>query len=529
MKTAALHLAFFGLCALGPAAVQAGEVYDPPAGPGRYILTPEPAATPRIHGAAVFGVRPGAPFLYAIPATGQAPLDYQIDGLPAGLQLDRHSGHITGRIAAPEPGRITVTLKVSNSLGSDQRKSTLVVGDTIQLTPALGWNSWNSWGNLIDQDKVLASAKAMVDKGLAAYGWTYINIDDCWQGQRGGPDHALQPNSKFPDMKAMTQAVHALGLKVGIYSTPWVTSYAGFAGGSADNPEGTWLAPGSTDGARKKKDHRLGKFPFAANDARQWADWGIDYLKYDWSPNDPASIVKMADALKASGRDINYSLSNSAPIEHAALIQQQANSWRTTGDLKDRWDGPGSCLNFLQVWDGHRKWLEQGGRGGPGHFPDADMLVVGDVVEGNVNERARPSRLTPDEQYTHISLWSLWSAPMLIGCPIEQMDAFTRSLLTNSEVLAIQQDEHAVAGRTVFNEQGIEIVVKELADGSKAFGLFNRNAAPQVVAATWKLLDLDGPQGLRDVWRQKDLGHFADGFAANVPAHGVILIQATKR
>jgi len=528
MRIQIIYLSSIWISALGPLALQAGEAYDPPVGQGRYILTPPPTPTPKIHGAPVFGVRPGSPFLYTIPATGKPPLDYQIEGLPRGLQVDVHTGQITGRIEASQPGRHTMTFKVSNSLGSNHRQFSIIVGDAIQLTPALGWNSWNCWGAQIDQNKVLASSRAMVKKGLAAHGWTYINIDDCWQGSRDGSSHALQPNQKFPDMKAMVQAIHTMGLKVGIYSTPWVTSYAGFPGGSADNPEGEWVASGVKDDTGRNSSWRVGKYSFAANDARQWADWGIDYLKYDWNPNDPESITRMSDALKASGRDITYSLSNSAPIEHAALIQKKANSWRTTGDLKDRWDGPGFLLNLLQVWDGHRAWLEKGGSSGPGRFPDADMLVVGDVIEKNENEQPRPSRLTPDEQYTHVSLWSLWSAPMLIGCPVEQMDDFTVGLLTNSEVLAIQQDERAVAGRTLLNEHGIEIIVKDLADGSKVFGMFNRNETAQVISLDWKMLGISGPQGLRDVWRQKDLGNFADSFSARVPSHGVILIHATK-
>jgi alpha-galactosidase len=342
-------------------------------------------------------------------------------------------------------------------------------------------------------------------------------MDDTWQGERGGEFNAIQPNKKFPDMKKLCDDVHALGLKIGIYSTPWNTSYAGFCGGSSDNAEGNW----------KRGDKKgIGSFHFDENDARQWAEWGIDYLKYDWKPNDPPSIERMATALRHCGRDIVYSLSNSEPIENAKVVSTNANCWRTTNDLKDRWNEKGPNNNLRQNWEGHRHWLEQGCYGSPGHFPDADMLVVGDVVEKNNAEAPRPSRLTPDEQYTHLSLWSLWSCPLLIGCPIERMDAFTLNLLTNPEVLDIQQDARGTAGRTVRNEDDVEIIVKELSDGSKAIGLFNRNAEAKVVVADWKTLGFSGPQRLRDVWRNKDIGTYEGSFSAKIRPHGVVLLRA---
>jgi alpha-galactosidase len=433
------------------------------------------------------------------------------------LHLDADTGRITGTIDSKKECRYPIKLVAENSSGRAEKQFTIIVGETICLTPPLGWNSWNAWGHKVNQDNVLASARAMVEKGLARYGWTFINMDDTWQGERGGEFNAIQPNKKFPDMKKLCDDVHALGLKIGIYSTPWNTSYAGYVGGSSDNPEGHW----------KRGDKKgIGSFHFDENDARQWAAWGIDYLKYDWKPNDPPSIERMATALRHSGRDIVYSLSNSEPIENAKVVNTYANCWRTTNDLKDRWNEKGPNNNLRQNWEGHRHWLEQGCYGSPGHFPDADMLVVGDVVEKNAAEAPRPSRLTPDEQYTHVSLWSLWSCPLLIGCPIERMDAFTLNLLTNPEVLDIQQDARGIAGRTVRNEEDLEIIVKELSDGSRAIGLFNRNAEARVVVADWKTLGFSGPQRLRDVWRNKDIGTYEGSFSAKVRPHGVVLLRA---
>src|SRR5271154_6666987 len=278
----------------------AAPVYGEGDGP---ILTPPPPDTPRINGPSVFGVRPGSIFLYCIPATGTRPIIFAADNLPDGLMLDSATGRITGVL--PQPGEIAVTLRATNSLGTAEKRFRIVVGDKIGLTPAMGWNSWNCWAGSVDQGKVLSSAQAMVHSGLKDHGWTYINIDDTWQGPRGGRFNALRGNEKFPNMHSMCNAIHAMGLKVGIYSTPWITSYAGFPGGSSDLPDGKWTREMSND-----KFHKLGAFPFARSDARQFAAWGFDYLKYDWNPNDIDHVREMSDALRESGRDIIFSLSN---------------------------------------------------------------------------------------------------------------------------------------------------------------------------------------------------------------------------
>jgi alpha-galactosidase len=504
------------------------SIYSPVQEEGLYRLTPPESFVPQINGPSVFGVRPGSPFLYTIPVSGERPVTFFADGLPSGLSLEETTGRITGSITEMAFQEYNVIFRAQNSKGTAQKGFKIKVGDQICLTPPLGWNSWNCWGHQVNQENVLASARAMVDKGLAQYGWTYINIDDTWQGERGGVHNAIQSHpEKFPDMKNLCDDVHDLGLKIGLYSTPWITSYAGFVGESSDSPDGAWNRKdfyGDNWHARGRN-FRYGKYSFETNDAGQWAEWGIDYLKYDWAPNDRVNTTAMADALEGSGRDIIYSLSNSARLEEADVFVKKVNCWRTTGDLKDRWNTEGPNLNLCQVWEMHRAWLTAGTRGGPGHFPDADMLVVGPVVENNAGEKPRPSRLTADEQYTHISLWALWSCPLLIGCPIDQLDDFTLGLLKNSEVLAVQQDERGVAGKTVYNRKNVEIIVKTLADGSKSIGLFNRNDQVQTVSVDWDAAELQGEQQLRDVWRQKDIGKFDQSFSARVPAHGVVFVR----
>jgi alpha-galactosidase len=483
-----------------------------------YILTPPESPAPRINGARVFGVRPGHPFLYTIAATGKRPMIFAAKGLPKGLKLDAQAGRITGMLK--KAGDCVVTLRATNAEGTATNTLKIVVGEKIALTPPLGWNSWNCWAGAVDQDKVLRSAKAMVVSGLINHGWTYVNIDDTWQGKRGGKDLALQSNAKFPDMKGLCDQIHAMGLKAGIYSTPWVASYANHAGGSSDDPNGAFA--GVPKGMKFKKDgtqmpFAFGKHSFAKADAKQWGKWGIDYLKYDWFPFKTPQVQEMAGALRESGRDIVYSLSNTAPFAGAADWARLANSWRTTGDIRDTWNSM-SKIGFAQD-----RWTPFAG---PGHWNDPDMLVVGYVGWG---PRLHPSRLAPDEQYTHISLWCLLSAPLLIGCDMERLDPFTLSLLTNDEVLAIDQDPLGREARRVAldDQQHRQAWAKPLENGSVAVGLFNAAPTPGRCVVTWQELGLAGPQVARDLWRQKDLGVFDGKFESDVASHGVCLITLT--
>lgn len=488
----------------------------------KYILTPKAPDTPRINGAKVFGVRPGSQFLYTIPATGIRPMTFAAKNLPKGLKLDPKTGQITGKVK--NSGEYTVTLTATNSLGTASRDLRIVAGDKIALTPPMGWNSWNCWGDAVSQEKVLSSAKAMVDKGLINHGWQYINIDDGWQGLRGGKHNAVMTNDKFPDMKGLADTIHAMGLKIGIYSGPWVGTYAGHVGSYSDNPDGTydWVEKYANENYRfvdpeKKIKHGInyhhGKYSFVKNDVQQWVDWGMDYLKYDWNPNDVYHVTEMHDALRSHDRDIVFSMSNSGPWGDAPQWKKMVNCWRTTGDIKDTWEKV-YRQGFTQT-----KWAPFVG---PGHWIDPDMLVVGMVGWG---PKLHYTRLTADEQYTHISLWSLLSSPLLIGCDMAQLDDFTLSLLTNDEVIEVNQDPLGVQAMIVAQDGNVVVFAKPLEDGSMAVGLFNIGTKDTQGTVTWKSLGLRGKQTVRDLWRQKDVAESEESFTTPLAPHGTRFIK----
>jgi len=490
------------------------------------ILTPKAGEGPRINGARVFGARPGSAFLFTIPATGVRPMSFSARDLPEGLVLDAATGRITGVL--PKEGEWVVTLGATNAKGTAERKLKIVGGPRIALTPPMGWSSWNCWGQKVTEDHVRRAARAMVETGLINHGWSYINIDDGWQGVRGGEFRGIQPNGKFPDMKGLVDEIHGMGLKVGIYSTPWMGTFAGHIGSYADNKEGTywWIENGehsknyriggsdqSTEvfRANKQRQKTFGKVSFVPNDVAQWAAWGIDYLKYDWFP-DVAHTQEISEVLARQKRDIVLSISNTASPDLAAEWARLTNAWRTSGDLQDTWEYI-SGIGFTRD-----RWAPYSG---PGHWNDPDMLVVGVVGWG----KPHPTRLTPDEQYTHVSLWCLLAAPLLLGCDLEKLDEFTLSLLTNDEVIEVNQDPLGKQATRVAGEWCSDVYAKPLEDGGWAVGLFNRGAKAMKVSLAWSDLKIAGRQRVRDLWRQKDIGTFEGVYEAEVAPHGVVMVK----
>ena len=454
---------------------------------------------PAIHGPRVTGATPGRPFLFLIPATGKGPLTFGAKGLPKGLTLNGKTGIIKGSLAGP--GRTNVALTVRGPKGVANRTLTIVGGKrALAQTPPMGWNSWNVWASAVSDGKVRAAADAMVKSGLAAHGFQYINIDDCWEAGRDAEGNILT-NSKFPDMKALADYVHSKGLKLGIYSSPGPTTCAGYTA----------------------------SYEHEQQDADSYAKWGIDYLKYDWcsygsvAPPRPtlADMQKpysvMGAALNNTPRDILYSFCQYGMGDVWKWGEEiGGNCWRTTGDINDSWS---SLAGIAFSQDGHEKFA------GPGHWNDPDMLVVGKVGWG---PNLRASRLSPNEQILHISMWCLLSSPLLIGCDMTQLDKFTLSLLTNDEVLDVNQDPLGKPAGRKSKAGDSEVWARPLSDGTMAVGLFNRGSDPAKVTASWKDLGLKGAQPIRNLWLHKGMGRAKDTFTAMVPAHGCVLVKIGK-
>lgn len=480
-------------------------------------LTPKPPPEPRINGPKVFGVRPGHPLVFTIPATGDRPMAFSARGLPEGLNLEAATGRLSGVLKTP--GTHNVTLIAQNARGKAERAFRIVVGEKIALTPPMGWCSWNSWGGNIDADKIRAAAKGMAESGLINHGWCYVNIDDGWQGLRTGPEGALQGNKKFPNMKGLCDYVHGLGLKIGTYSTPWRLSYLRFAGEAADTADGKYYRRvGRVPAYPEQEDRPAGAgesgiresgFRFDEVDARQWAAWGFDMLKYDWKPADVRNTKRMADALRASGRDIIFYICTT-PLPDAKELAALANSFATRG-IRDN----GSSLIAMMVAPDPWKGLAS-----PGHWNDHDQLSLGTTARGH------KTGLTPDEQYAHVSLWCLLSAPLFLSCDLSHLDDFTRGLVTNDEVLEVDQDPLGKEAEPIHKDGDLQVWVKDMEDGSKAIGLFNLGPSVMQAAVPWKTLHIEQPQRVRDLWRQRDLPNIGDQIQTEIPSHGVMLMRA---
>ncbi len=462
-----------------------------------YILTPKVSDSVKINTPAVFGAHSGHPFLYKIPATGKTPLTYNANNLPKGLSLNAETGIITGKVS--DTGNYSVELIVKNNLNSKSQKFNIVIGDKLSLTPPLGWASWNAWGKRrVSDDVIRKTSDAMVHSGLINYGYSFINIDDGWEGIRDS-DSILQSNEKFPDMKALSDYIHSLGLKAGIYSSPGPRTCGNL----------------------------VASYKNEMIDARTYAEWGIDYLKYDLCSyvgiEDVSTLEGMQKpyrlmrrCLDSVERDIVYAMCQYGmlkPWEWGAEIG--TNLWRTTSDIDDTWY---SLTNIGFIQDPYAEYAKAG------HWNDPDMLVVGTLGYG-FSSTMHYTQLTPSEQYTHITLWSLLAAPLLISCDLMQIDDFTFSLLANSEMIEVNQDALAKQAKLIKRTAEYDIWAKPLFDGSYAVGIFNKTENLSEIHFDFALLNLSDKQWIRDIWRQKTLGLFNSSYNVEVPRHGAAFIK----
>lgn len=365
--------------------------------------------------------------------------------------------------------------------------------DGLALTPPMGWNSWNRFGCDIDEAKIEGVADALVASGMKDAGYRYVIIDDCWQIGRDAKGDIVADPVKFPHgIKALADYIHAKGLKFGIYSDTGIATCQG----------------------------RPGSRGYEYQDARQYAAWGVDYLKYDWcnvATQEPkSSYMLMKDALQKSGRPIVFSIcewGTHQPWTWARSVG--GNLWRTTGDIWDHWHGRGHNGDWLGVLDILDAEADLYAYAGPGGWNDPDMLEVGNGGMADAQYRA------------HFSLWAILAAPLIAGNDVRAMDAATHDILTNKEVIAIDQDALGVQGRRVAKADGAEVWMRPLADGGRGVVLLNRSDHVQNITASWT--DLGYPSTLklkvRDLWKHADLGARQGGYTVQVAPQSAVMIR----
>jgi len=507
------------------------EVYDARIG-NREILTPLPAAAPRINGPKVYGARPGRLFLYRIPTQGQRPIQFAARSLPAGFKLDAVSGIITGKTPAKR-GTYEVTFTAHNKHGTAERLFRLVIGDQIALTPPTGWNSWG--GHMVNvSDAVMRkAADVFITRGLADVGFQYVCIDDCWmrltramydaRSARVRQKHAaydyeatgtigpirdqygnILPNGKFPDMTALCAYIHSKGLKAGIYCSPGIRTCQSWAG----------------------------SYGHERADADQFARWGFDLLKYDQCSGGialnqlkqrvPGYQTKdfwkpMSDYLRVQDRDILYNLcqyGRDEPWTWAPSIAIQ--TWRIGGDLNHHVDH--YFQNALRIATELRQYSK------PGQWNDPDFMYIHRIKD--VSKMGEPSveiPLTTNQRYQYVTLWSIISAPFFFSCDIENIDDFTVRLLANADVLNINQDALGHVAEVVRNDDTREtVMLKRLADGSKALAIFNRGGDKEsVIEVGWGEIGVCCEADVYDVWRQKNMGVHKGGLSVRLSPNGV--------
>lgn len=477
------------------------------------IRTPKPAVTPRFQGPRLIGVRPGKPFLFRIPATGEKPLRFEAHGLPAGIVLD---GVVLRGRSPEKAGDYKVKLAAQNRHGRMEREFTVVVGERLALTPPMGWNHWYTHYDHVRDSTIREAAKIMVDSGMADFGYAYVSIDDCWMNKPGaedvevsGPSRDSQgriiANKRFPDMKGLTDYIHSLGLKAGTYTSPGPLTCAKF----------------------------VGAYRYEEQDARQIAEWGFDLLKYDWcsysrvaASKELAELKKpyelMGGLLRAQNRDIQMNLCQYGMGDvwkWGGEVGGQ--SWRTTGDLGLEKDSrlPG----FYSIGLKNAKLWEYAG---PGKWNDPDYILIGWV--GNARDQHAPPRrtaLTGDEQYSYMSMWALMASPLFYSGMMSKLDEFTLNVLCNGEVIDVNQDALGKQARVVRQTEEELVLAKPMEDGSMAVGLFNLSEKAGKITVSMDELGLRGGKRIRDVWRQKELGRAQNRIEATVARHGVELLR----
>jgi len=482
---------------------------DPPV-EAKVLLTPPPGPEPRLNGPRVYGCRPGRPIIHRVPCTGERPIVFSADDLPPSLSLDLRTGILSG--TAPErPGSYRVVLHALNEHGADARPFELVVGETLALTPPMGWNSWYIHYNRITQSGMQAAADAMIASGMADFGYEYVNIDDCWMKARGDEPYrdaqgAVLPNAKFPDMKGLADYIHSKGLRAGLYTSP-----------------GPWTCAGY-----------VGAWEHEEADARRFAEWGFDFLKHDWCSYGNVATGEgverlqrpyrvMSDILKTLDRDVVLNLCQYGMGDVWKWGGDVGgHSWRTTGDLGLQ--GSGLLPGFYSIGLNNARHDEYAR---PGRWNDPDYLLLGWVGSAHGMGVGEPTTLTGNEQYSYMSMWCLMAAPLFFSGDMTRLDEFTLNVLCNAEVIDVDQDPLGVQAHIVLHDDEQLVLAKSMADGSIAVGLFNLAEFARPMAVDWTALELSGRQRVRDLWRQRDFDAHDRTFEVEVEVarHGVAMLR----
>ncbi len=467
--------------------------------------------------------------------------------------LDPQTGILTGTLA--KRGEFTFTATAKNTAGAASAKIKIVCGDTLALTPPMGWNSYDAFGDAVVESEVISNA-IWLKETLQPFGWDTVIVDFRWYDSKADGIRAqnpegdtldefgrlIPPANRFPSaangagFKPLADKIHAMGLKFGIHIMRGIPRRAveqdlpihgtSFRASQAARPVG--------DTARECRWNRdmfgvdasteAGK-AWYADIARQYADWGVDYIKCDDIANlergtnryPRLEVEALANGLRASGRSIVLSLSpGPALVQESAHLKQYANLWRISPDFWDNWHSLNRNFDLFTSWQTN---------GAVGHWPDGDMIPFGHICVRNCDVHPdRWTRFTRDEQLTLMSLWSLAPSPLMLGMNLPDNDAWTTALLTNPEVLAVNQDKLGGRGRHVsVSGQTSEVWAKKLSDGALAVGFFNRTEKSVNVDFVWKQLGFSKPH-VRDLWLRKDLGR-QKNFTGEVPPHGCVLLR----
>ena len=523
---------FFSLLFLASLCLQAQQVYDARIGE-KEILTPLFAKEPQINGPKVYGVRPAKKFVYRIPCTGERPMQFVVKGLPKGLTLDATTGVISG-IVPSAYGNYPMTFAAKNKHGKVKRDFKLVVGDKIALTPPTGWNTWGGHMLVVSDALMRKTADIFVEKGFADVGFQYISIDDCWMkispenfearteakklqhegysyeglvGDVRDKEGKILANANFPDMKAMTDYIHSLGLKSGIYSSPGPYTCQNFAGS-------------------------LGHEKL---DADQYAQWGFDLLKYDLCSGKgcltclrsqgaayPQSELwrPMAAYLIQQDRDILFNLCQYGQEEPWKWAPAMGiSSWRSSGDLNHKVED--YFKNAMRIA------TELRGYSKPGQWNDPDFMYIHKIRDHR--KMVNPTKeiaLNTNQRYQYATLWSVTCAPYFFSCDMNEIDEFTIRLLTNAGLMNINQDELGHVADVIRNKNNEIVMLKKMADGSRVLAIFNTDAnAEKQIVVTVQEAGVTSVSNVHDVWRQKSTGKYGEVLHVQLSANGVALFK----